>query len=205
MKTALIGCEYSGTVRDAMRAQGIDAWSCDLKPTDRFPERHLQMDIRAAIRLQRWTFIMLHLECTAMANCGNRHYGKDMPKHQKRLDAQSWSLDVWDDACSISNHVALENPSSTIFPILRRERGVDVQYVQPYQFGHPEQKKTGLALYNLPRLKPTLDVYAYMMTLPVRERERIFHMAPSADRGHERSRFYTGFAWAMATQWATAI
>ena len=30
----LVACEYSGKVRDAFRAQGHDAMSCDLLPTD---------------------------------------------------------------------------------------------------------------------------------------------------------------------------
>lgn len=31
----LVACEFSGIVRDAFRAQGHDAWSCDLLPTER--------------------------------------------------------------------------------------------------------------------------------------------------------------------------
>ena len=31
----LIACEYSGTVRDAFRARGHIAVSCDILPTDR--------------------------------------------------------------------------------------------------------------------------------------------------------------------------
>lgn len=169
----LIGYEYSGTVRDQFLARGFDAWSCDLKPTDSRPDRHFQFDIRAAIAMRRWSLIVLHIECTAMANCGNKHYGKDMPKHAKRIAALADALEVWDLACAHADHVAMENPASTLFPMLRRERCVDVQYVQPYQFGHMEQKKTGFALHNLPRLKPTNDVYAQMMLLPKRERENV--------------------------------
>lgn len=31
----LIACEFSGTVREAFRARGHDAMSCDLLPTER--------------------------------------------------------------------------------------------------------------------------------------------------------------------------
>lgn len=31
----LIACEFSGIVRDAFKAKGHDAWSCDLLPTER--------------------------------------------------------------------------------------------------------------------------------------------------------------------------
>lgn len=30
----LIGCECSGVIREAFRARGIQAWSCDLKPDE---------------------------------------------------------------------------------------------------------------------------------------------------------------------------
>lgn len=33
----LVACEYSATVRDAFRARGFDAWSCDLLPTEGDP------------------------------------------------------------------------------------------------------------------------------------------------------------------------
>lgn len=100
-----------------------------------------------------------------------------------------------------SDHVAMENPASVLFPALRSRRGAKVQYVQPWMFGHPEQKKTGFALHGLPPLVETDNVYEYMMTLPKKERERIFYMSPGADRGKERARFFTGLAAAMADQW----
>lgn len=30
----LVGCEYSGRVRNAFREAGHDAWSCDLLPSE---------------------------------------------------------------------------------------------------------------------------------------------------------------------------
>lgn len=204
MKSALVGCEYSGTVRNALRLYGVDAWSNDLKPTDNNPEYHLKGDVKAAIQLRRWDLIVLHPDCTAMAVCGNRFHAPGGVATQGRIDAIEWTCDLVRIARAHSPRVIVENPASVIFPHLRR-MGADVQYIQPWQFGHPEQKKTGLALWGLPRLTETRNVYDYMMTLPVRERERIFHMAPSDQRGHERSRFYTGFALAMAAQWSGVI
>ncbi len=40
----LVACEYSATVRDAFRARGFDAWSCDLLPTEGDPRWHIQGD-----------------------------------------------------------------------------------------------------------------------------------------------------------------
>lgn len=75
------------------------------------------------------------------------------------------------------------------------------QYVQPYQFGHMEQKKTGLWLHNLPELRPTNDVYEEMMKLPKNERERLHYLPPSPDRWKIRSTTFQGIADAMAAQW----
>lgn len=196
----LVGCEYSATVRDALRARGINAYSCDILPTEGDPRWHVQGDIRDAIRSRQWDAILLHIECTAMAVCGNRHYAKGTPGYSDRLNAIEWSVGTVQLALDNCDHVAVENPASVIFPHLRR-MGADVQYIQPWEHGHPEQKKTGLALWGLPRIAVTKDVYAEMMALPRKERERIFFMSPGNDRGHERSRFYTGFADAFATQW----
>ena len=75
------------------------------------------------------------------------------------------------------------------------------QYIQPYQFGHLEQKKTGLFLHNLPALLEADNVYQAMMLLPKRERERLHYLPPSAVRWKIRSETYQGIADAMAQQW----
>lgn len=205
VKHVLIGCEYSATVRDAFRARGHDAFSCDLKPCEGDPTWHMQCDVRAAIMLRRWDLIVLHPDCTAMAVCGNMHYGMTSAGYGKRLSAIAWTCETVRLARAQSDHVAVENPASVIFPILRSAYGADVQYIHPWQHGHPEQKKTGFALWNLPRLVETNNVYEHMMTLPKRERERIHYMSPGPNRGHERSRFYAGFAAAMAEQWGAVL
>lgn len=197
----LIACEYSGTVRDAFLRAGHDAWSNDIIETDSHPHRHLKMDVMEAIHQRRWDGIIIHIPCTAMGVCGNGTYGKGKPRHQERLDAIEWSLQVWDAACANADWVVMENPASVLFTALKELRGVEVQYIQPWQFGHMEQKKTGLALHNVPPLHPTRNVYAEMMKLPKAQRERVFYMSPGPDRGKERARFYQGIADAMAAQW----
>lgn len=197
----LVGCEYSGTVRDAFLRLGHDAWSNDIIDTDSKPERHMKCDILEAIRSSLWDGIIIHIPCTAMAVCGNSTYGADKPRHQERLNAIEWSIDVWKAAKRNSGWVAMENPASVLFPALRDRCGAAIQYVQPWMFGHAEQKKTGLALYNIPPLVETNNVYEHMMTLPRNVRERIHFMPPSADRQKERARFFQGFADAMADQW----
>lgn len=202
MGSWLIGCEYSGTVRDAFLSRGHDAWSNDIIETETRPDRHIQGDIIDAINSRdRWDGVIIHIPCTAMGVCGNSTYGRGEPKHQERIDALEWSLSVWDAACARSDKVAMENPVSVLFPALRDTRGAYVQYIQPWQFGHMEQKKTGLASRGLPKLVGTENVYDEMMKLPKHIRERIHYMSPGPDRGKERARFFSGFAEAMADQW----
>jgi hypothetical protein len=98
-------------------------------------------------------------------------------------------------------YVAVENPRSIISSRVRKRD----QEVQPWQFGHPEQKATWLWLKNLPKLQPTNDVYEEMMKLPKKDRERLHYMSPGPDRWKERSRTFEGIAAAMATQWGPYV
>lgn len=56
----LVACEFSGTVRDAFRARGHDAWSCDLLPTEK-PGLHYQGDVRDL--LDGWMPVRYSAEC----------------------------------------------------------------------------------------------------------------------------------------------
>ena len=75
------------------------------------------------------------------------------------------------------------------------------QVIQPWMFGHMEQKATCLWLRGLPRLKPTKDVKEAMMELSDAERQKVHWLPPSKDRWRIRSKTYQGIADAMAEQW----
>ena len=193
----LIGCEYTGTGQAAFADH--NAWSCDLDPTEGNARKHHQGDIVEYLESYpegHWDLIILHPDCTRMAVCGNRYHAGT----RGREDAVKWTVALWDLAKRKGKRVCLENPASVIFPHLRK-RGAKVQYVQPWMFGHPETKKTGLALHDLPELEETDNVYEYMMTLPKKERHKIWYASPSKTRGKDRSRSYPGMLKAMADQW----
>lgn len=196
----LIACEYSGTVRDAFRAKGHDATSCDLLPSDK-EGPHYQWDIIKFLDDTPdgyYDLIIAHPECTKLCVSGNRHYGEGKPKYQQRLDAVKWTMDFWELAKTKAYSVCFENPVG----VLSRLGGMPkANYVQPYQFGHMEQKKTGLHLHNLAPLHTMHLVYDEMMELPKNVRERIHYLPPSADRWKIRSKTYQGIADAMAEQW----
>ena len=181
----LVGCEYSRTVGSAFEAVGHTVLTCDLEPCEQ-GGRHYQGDVFEALSKDVWDLIILHPPCTHMAVCGNRHYAGT----EARSAAVVWTLDLWLKALATGAKVALENPVG----VLSSKWRPPDQYIQPWQFGHGETKKTGLWLHNLPPLKPTNIVDG--------REPRIWKMSPSPDRGKERSRFYPGIAAAMAQQWS---
>lgn len=192
-KNIIVGCEYSGIVRDAFIRRGHNAISCDLEDTES-PGPHLKCDIVGLLKAGVYYDLgIFHPDCTKMAVCGNRTWAGTV----EREAAVLWTMNLWELAKKYCKSVCFEQPQTVLF----KRMGVKAQYIQPWQFGHPEKKKTGLALHNLPKLFGTANVYDYMMTLPKKKRERVFYMAPGQNRGKDRSKFYTGFATAMAEQW----
>ena len=83
----LIACEYSGTVREAFKALGHDAWSCDILPTD-IPGQHIQDDIFHVLcgsTTWCWDLIIAHPPCTYICNSGVRWlWNKDGSKNTER-------------------------------------------------------------------------------------------------------------------------
>ena len=178
----LVGCEFSGTVRDAFASKQHEAWSCDLLPSS---GNHYQQDV-CEVLSRGWDLIILHPPCTALAVSGNAHYGREKPKHNERLEAISWTLALWELAKKCADKVALENPVG-VLPLK------PAQYIQPWEFGHGETKKTGLWLYNLPPLMTTVHDQG--------REQKIWKMGPSKNRAKLRSITYSGIAEAMADQW----
>lgn len=204
MKPVLVACEFSATVRDALRATGLDAWSNDLLDTEGDPRWHIKGDYRDAIRLGQWAMIIIHIECTKMALCGNRTYGYGTAKHSERPAAIVEAMEAWELAKRHADCVAMENPASILFKHLRK-RKARVQFVQPWQFGHPETKLTGFALHRLPNLIDTNNVFKELAMIPLNQRSRIHYMPDRIGRAQDRSRFYPGMAAAMAQQWGAWI
>ena len=182
----LVAFEESGETSKRLRAQGHNVTSCDLKPSGINCPHHIQGGALEVIASRHWDLIIMHPPCTALAVSGNRWYGKGMPKHQERLDSIDWTMKVWELAKKHADRVAMENPVG-VLPIKAS------QYVQPWQFGHGETKKTGWWLHNLPLLKPT-DIVSGRA-------QNIWRMGPSPKRAEMRSKTYPGMAQAIADQW----
>lgn len=191
----LVACEYSGTVRDAFAVLGHDAWSCDILPTDA-PGNHYQGDVTDILG-DGWDLLIGHPPCTYMTNSGVCWLHKDPTRWQKLDEAAAFFLTLWNAPVP---RIAIENP--VMHKYAKERIGVEqAQTVQPYHFGHMEQKATCLWLKGLPRLGATNNVKAAMMQLPVSERQRLHYLPPSPDRWKLRSKTYQGLADAMAAQW----
>lgn len=178
----LVACEFSGKVRDAFIKRGHDAISCGLLPTNKTGP-HYQGDM-FDLDLCNFDLIIAHPPCTALCVSGNRHYANT----QYRIDAALFIKKIWDipiEKLCIENPVGVIN---TFLPDMPKP-----QYIQPWQFGHGETKKTGLWKRGLPDLKPTNIVNGRL--------NRIHKLPPSKDRWKIRSITYQGIADAMANQW----
>jgi site-specific DNA-cytosine methylase len=179
----LVACEFSGTVRDAFIAEGHDAVSCDLLPSER-PGAHMQGDVLSIMGDPDWDLMIAHPPCTHLAVSGARWFKEKTREQAEALDFVRALL-----AAPIPR-IALENPISIISSKIRKPD----QIVQPWQFGHGETKATCFWLKNLPPLRPTEIVEG--------RAARVHRAAPSPDRWKERSRTLPGLARAMARQWA---
>lgn len=202
----LIACEFSGTVRRAFRALGHHAYSCDLLEAEDKSPFHIQCDVRevaagwaprehwqATSDKTPWDLLIAHPPCTYLTNAGARWWAGREKEQDEALDFVRYLMSL------PIPRKAIENPPGKIGTAIRKAD----QYIQPWQFGHLETKKTGLWLDNLPPLQPTHDVRAEMMKLTLAERSRVHWMPPGPDRSKERSRTYAGIAEAMAKQWTT--
>ena len=194
----LSGCESSGTVREAFRQLGHNAISCDILPADDGSEHHIQGDVVDAIKSRRWDIVIIHPPCTALSVSGNSTYAKSKPKHHERITAIEWTMALWELAKQHAPMVCMENPVG-VLPIKA------TQFIQPWQFGHPESKKTGLWLHNLPLLGETNNVKHIMDKLPKNKQQRLHYLPPSPERWKIRSKTFAGIASAMADQWGGGV
>lgn len=179
----IVGCEFSGVVREAFRRRGQDAWSCDLLPADDRSPYHIQGDVLNVLD-DGWDLGIFHPPCTRLAVSGARWFHLYQEEQEQALEFVRVLMDA------PIPRIAIENPISVISSRIRKPD----QVIQPWMFGHGETKATCLWLKNLPKLTPTKIVDG--------REARIHKMPPSPDRWKLRSITYQGIAEAMAAQWA---
>lgn len=198
----LIGCEYSGVVREAFRARGHNAYSCDLIESEDGSPFHFQCDITEILRdhkhMPNVDLLIAHPPCTDLAVSGSRWF-VEKQKDGRQEDALDFVFELM--ACGVKRW-AIENPVSIISGRITKPD----QVIQPWQFGHKEKKATCLWLHGLPKLTPT-DIVGpppkEMTPEETRSWNRVWLLPPGPNRWKERSRTFTGIAQAMADQWGS--
>jgi hypothetical protein len=194
----LIACEFSGVVREAFRARGHDAWSCDVLPAEDGSDHHLLGDVRDYLYADgpswslRWDLMVAFPPCTHLAVSGARWFKDKLFEQGAAIGFVRALMDA------PIHRIAIENPISIISSRIRKPD----QIVQPWMFGHGETKATCLWLKNLPRLIPTHkrgDLFA--AEEPTERMARVHLEPPGPDRWKNRSRTLQGIAAAMAEQW----
>ncbi len=201
----LIACEFSGIVRDAFKAKGWDAWSCDILPTER-PGNHIQDDVLKHLD-EGWDMMIGHPPCTYLTFAGMANWNNE-GRAMKRIKAAEFFMRLWEVAIP---HICLENPRGIMSNIFRKP---DLE-IHPWYFGDREMKRTDLWLKNLPVLKYKLtdDLFGKKtatekpqpVAIQIRKKtgkikKRYWHDVRKMN-GHERSRTFSCIAAAMAEQW----
>jgi len=199
----LVACEFSGIVREAFRAKGHDAWSCDLVPTE-IPGQHIQGNVLEILD-DGWDMMIAHPPCTHLSCSGAKHFSKKIADGR-----QQQGIDFFMKFTTTSIPlVCIENPIGIMSRLYRKPD----QIIQPWQFGHEAQKSTCLWLKGLPKLCPTNivgkgDFYVSPSgkKLPVWYGDASLNGKKIGYNTEEmkriRNRTFKGVAEAMAEQWS---
>jgi hypothetical protein len=220
----LVACEYSGVVRDAFRARGHDAYSCDILPAEDNSPYHFQEDVLDVLSWCGPSFDLMiaHPPCTYLCNSGvhwlhqkfqydeTKTFDECANEEIRRLtrwkdleDAREFFMALWESPIP---KICIENPVPHKYASLPKYS----QTIQPYQFGDDASKRTCLWLKGLPTLSiPGEDQWVQPRIVDGKKRwsnqtdSGQNRLGPSKNRALERSRTYQGIANAMAEQWGS--
>ena len=198
----LVACEFSGVVREAFRARGHEAFSCDYLPAeDGCLLWHYQDDVRNRLG-EDWDLMIAHPPCTHLAASGARWF-KEKQVDGRQAAAVDFFLLL---ATAPIPNIAVENPIGIMSKLFRKPD----QIIQPFQFGHEVQKATCLWLKGLPPLTPTKIVDRGLIYVDPRGNKHggakrayspLMLLPHNEERWKIRSRTFQGIAEAMADQW----
>lgn len=192
----LIACEYSARVRDQFRARGHDAWSCDVVPTTGDPRWHLTGDALDQLGAG-WDLLVAFPPCQYLTNSNAWRWDTIA---EQRAEALAFVRELLAAPVPL---IALENPVGAIGTAVRPAD----QYVQPWHFGDPWQKTTGLWLVGLAPLVPEVterpaDVVPWAQAgYGPRQAGGSRTAGGAVRRSADRSLTFPGIARAMAEQW----
>lgn len=208
----LVACEESQRVCIEFRKLGHEAYSCDIELcSGGHEEWHIQNDVLPLLNgncefqtvdgavhriYGKWDMIIAHPPCTYLSNAGARFlYPKGVLNEDRLglgLKAKQFFMAIYNADCE---RIAVENP----IPSKVYELPPYTQTIQPYEYGHPYQKKTCLWLKNIPMLQPT-DIVPKENRQSTKIAGNWFNKG-GKDRQKNRAKTFEGIAKAMAEQW----
>lgn len=195
----LIACEESQSECKAFRAQGYEAYSCDIQEcSGGHPEWHIKDDV-TKILYDNWDLVIAHPPCTYLSNAGARWLypkGKlNKERYEQGLKAKQFFMLFYNYK---NSPIAIENPMpSKIYDLPDH-----TQIIQPWEFGHPVTKRTYLWLHGLPYLEPTNPVkpeHPFISTGGIAWESR------KGGSSKMRSKSFDGVSKAMAEQWGRYV
>lgn len=172
----------------------------------------LTMDNELHLVDGKWDLIIAHPPCQKLSNACAVNLGRK----DSVCSTKEWREKFFNDRteaaiffmtflCANCDHIAVENPAGYMSTHFRKPD----QYIDPYMFGEPWKKQTGLWLKGLPKLKPTNIVTPTGKWVQQNKMNR-----PAKSEAWEvigfrdaktRSKTFTGIARAMAEQWSAYI
>lgn len=193
----LVACEFSGIVREAFKARGHDAWSCDLLPTE-IPGNHIQGDVLDILD-DGWDLMIAHPPCTYLCSAGLHYSKKDSARMKKTINAAQFFLILYNAKIE---KVCIENPVGYMSTCFRKPD----QIIDPFNFGIPERKKTCLWLKNLPMLVKQTNLHVEPTKTIIRKTgskagQPYNYYWRQGKSSKDRSRTFQCIANAMASQW----
>lgn len=201
----LVGCEYSGRVREAFRALGHEAWSCDLDQAEDDSPYHIQDDLLNVIRKGKWDLMIAHPPCTYLSVSGMHWTARGL--RDPALTEEALAFFRHTLSCGIPR-IAVENPVGVVSTHIRKYD----QMIHPYQFGDDASKRTCLWLVGLPKLQLPPESEWYPPRQVYHNGKLVKRWGNQTDSGNnnhpendrrakDRSRTFPGIARAMAAQW----
>jgi len=195
----LVACEYSGIVRDELCKKNINAYSCDILPSDseltNQKKKHIQDDLMNILHLN-WDVIIAFPPCTDLSNAQAGKIMNEKIANGKAVKALEFIKKIYNS----SNKICIENPVSSY---LNKNWIPYSQIIEPYFFGHNYRKKTCLWLKNLPPLISTLYCYPKYVKVYTGKKntQPLYKNINKKNQAKFRSEFHTGVAQAIANQW----
>jgi hypothetical protein len=195
----LVGCEFSGVVRDAFAARGHDAWSCDLLPTEK-PGNHIQGDVLEILG-DGWDLMIAHPPCTVLSYAATKYWHQP-GRAEKRKEAMKFFMACFNAPIQ---KVCVENPLGVPNTEFRKPD----QIIEPFYFGESQRKRTCLWLRGLPQLIHCREDELFwskthtappLATYTDKSGNRRY-FTDSNHGGHARSKSFQSIADAMASQW----